>query len=127
MPTGLQPVPFGHSGTDPGIGQSSARWPPCRTRSHDGLMRDSHGEIHGGEIHGGEIHGGEIHGGDGPAVARRLGWDPSKLLHLSQSLNPEAPDVRAIVARHLDTIGHYPDPSAATSALAEAIGVDPAE
>lgn len=63
------------------------------------------------------------HGGDGPAIARVLGID---VLDLSQSLNPFAPDVAALVARHADAVGAYPDPGAATMLLAEAIGVDPA-
>jgi histidinol-phosphate/aromatic aminotransferase/cobyric acid decarboxylase-like protein len=62
------------------------------------------------------------HGGDGPALARALGID---VLDLSQSLNPVAPDVRPVVARHLDALAAYPDPGAATCALATAMGVDP--
>ena len=64
------------------------------------------------------------HGGDGPLVAAALGVAPADVLDLSQSLNPVAPDVAAVVARHLDAIGRYPDPDAATAALAGAIGVD---
>lgn len=64
------------------------------------------------------------HGGDGPAVAESLGLDPSELLDLSASLNPVAPDVASVVARHLDSLGHYPHPARATAVLAEAIGVD---
>ena len=66
------------------------------------------------------------HGGDGPAVARALGLDPGSLLDLSQNLNPFAPDVAGLAARHLDELRHYPDPAAATRLLAEAMGVDPA-
>jgi histidinol-phosphate/aromatic aminotransferase/cobyric acid decarboxylase-like protein len=62
------------------------------------------------------------HGGDGPALARALGID---VLDLSQSLNPVAPDVRPVVARHLDALAAYPDPGAATCALATAMGIDP--
>jgi histidinol-phosphate/aromatic aminotransferase/cobyric acid decarboxylase-like protein len=62
------------------------------------------------------------HGGDGPAIARALGID---VLDLSQSLNPVAPDVAPVVARHLDALGRYPDPTEATCALAGAMGVDP--
>lgn len=65
------------------------------------------------------------HGGDGPAVAAALGLDPSSMLDLSQSLNPFAPDVAALAAGRLASLRHYPDPGLATSALAEAIGVDP--
>lgn len=64
------------------------------------------------------------HGGDGAAVARALGLAPDEVVDLSMSLNPFAPDVAALAARHLDAVGRYPDASAATSALAEAIGVD---
>lgn len=66
------------------------------------------------------------HGGDGPAVARALGLDPAELLDLSQNMNPATPDVGALVTRHLDALGRYPDPRAATGLLAEALGVDPA-
>ena len=61
------------------------------------------------------------HGGDCPAIARALGID---VLDLSQSLNPFAPDVAAIVSDHLHAIRHYPDPVDATSLLAGVIGVD---
>lgn len=63
------------------------------------------------------------HGGDGPALARALGID---VLDLSQSLNPVAPDVAPLVARHLGALRRYPDPTLATSALATTMGVDPA-
>jgi histidinol-phosphate/aromatic aminotransferase/cobyric acid decarboxylase-like protein len=65
------------------------------------------------------------HGGDGPAVARALGLDPSDVLDLSLSLNPCAPDVTTVAARHLDALRDYPDPSIATRAFADAIGVEP--
>jgi histidinol-phosphate/aromatic aminotransferase/cobyric acid decarboxylase-like protein len=63
------------------------------------------------------------HGGDGAAIARALGID---VLDLSQSLNPVAPDVAPVVARHLGALGRYPDPTDATCALAGAMAVDPA-
>jgi histidinol-phosphate/aromatic aminotransferase/cobyric acid decarboxylase-like protein len=66
------------------------------------------------------------HGGDAPRLARALGCAPGDLLDLSQSLNPLAPPVAPLVARHLDALGHYPDAERATAALAEALGVDPA-
>lgn len=65
------------------------------------------------------------HGGDGEQIARALGLDPSSVLDLSQSLNPAAPDPRAIVALHLDAIGRYPNPARAHLALAETMKVDP--
>ena len=65
-----------------------------------------------------------VHGGDGPAVAEALGLDPSSVLDLSVSLNPFAPDVRALALGHLDALTRYPDPARATRALAAVIGVD---
>lgn len=65
-----------------------------------------------------------MHGGDGPAVATALGLDPASVLDLSISINPFAPDVRALARAHVDALAHYPDPGPATRALAAAIGVD---
>ncbi|MGB3761803.1 MAG: aminotransferase class I/II-fold pyridoxal phosphate-dependent enzyme [Ornithinimicrobium sp.] len=65
------------------------------------------------------------HGGDGPAVARALGLEPADLLDLSQTMNPFAPDVKVILRRHLDSVGHYPDPREATAMLADVMGVTP--
>jgi histidinol-phosphate/aromatic aminotransferase/cobyric acid decarboxylase-like protein len=64
------------------------------------------------------------HGGDGARLAAALGLDPAAVLDLSASLNPAAPDVGEVVAKHLDELYRYPDPSRATDALAEAMGVD---
>lgn len=64
------------------------------------------------------------HGGDGYAVAAALGVDPSSVLDLSVSLNPFAPDVRALALGHLDALRTYPYPEAATRALATAVGVE---
>ena len=66
------------------------------------------------------------HGGDGRRLAAALGLDPADVLDLSQSLNPVAPDAAEIVGKHLDAVGRYPDPAAATAALADAMEVDPA-
>lgn len=63
------------------------------------------------------------HGGDGSAIAAALGLDPAAVLDLSMSLNPFAPEVAPIVARHLDAISHYPDATMATAALAEALEI----
>lgn len=63
------------------------------------------------------------HGDDGPAVAAALGLAPGDLLDLAQTMNPVAPDVRPVVARHLDALGRYPDATAAAAALAAALGV----
>lgn len=57
------------------------------------------------------------HGGRG----HLLGVD----LDLSASLNPLAPDPTPIFARHLATVGDYPDDSSATAALADVLQVDP--
>nr|WP_306237706.1 aminotransferase class I/II-fold pyridoxal phosphate-dependent enzyme [Ornithinimicrobium sp. HY1745] len=65
------------------------------------------------------------HGGDGVAVARALGVDPRDLLDLSQNMNPFAPPVEPLVARHLDAVGRYPDPREATLLLAGVLGVAP--
>lgn len=56
-----------------------------------------------------------VHGGRATAHA----------LDLSASMNPVAPDPTPVVARHLDAVRRYPDPRAATRALAEAMEVDP--
>jgi len=54
-----------------------------------------------------------------------VGIDPAGILDLSASLNPVAPNVADVVRGHADSIARYPEPTAATSALATAIGVDP--
>jgi histidinol-phosphate/aromatic aminotransferase/cobyric acid decarboxylase-like protein len=64
------------------------------------------------------------HGGDGARLAAALGVDPGAVLDLSASLNPVAPDPGEVVAKHLDALGRYPDPAAATADLAGAMGVD---
>ncbi len=64
------------------------------------------------------------HGGDARAIASALGVDPRRMLDLSQSLNPAAPDPVPVLRRHLESLRSYPDPDAATAALAEAMGVD---
>jgi histidinol-phosphate/aromatic aminotransferase/cobyric acid decarboxylase-like protein len=66
------------------------------------------------------------HGGDGAQLAAALGIDPSTVLDLSASMNPCAPDVTALAARHLDALRRYPDATAATAATAAAIGVEAA-
>lgn len=65
------------------------------------------------------------HGGDASAVARALHLDPHSMLDLSVNLNPVAPDVRPVLARHLDAVASYPDPAAATAALAARLSVEP--
>ncbi len=64
------------------------------------------------------------HGGDGARVAAALGLDIAAVLDLSASMNPVAPDPASVVGRHLDALSRYPDPAAATEALAATIGVD---
>lgn len=61
------------------------------------------------------------HGGDGPRVAAALGLDPADVLDLSASLNPFAPDVPALVRRHLDMLRHYPDVDTAEALLADGL------
>ncbi len=63
------------------------------------------------------------HGGDGARLAAALGVDPAAVLDLSASLNPLAPDVGEVVAKHVDAAGRYPDPIAATAAVAAALAV----
>jgi len=69
------------------------------------------------------------HGGDGLRLATELGLDPASIIDLSASLNPFAPDVAARAATclraHPEVVTSYPDATAATDALAGAIGVDP--
>jgi histidinol-phosphate/aromatic aminotransferase/cobyric acid decarboxylase-like protein len=65
------------------------------------------------------------HGGDAERQARRLGVDPATILDLSLSLNPLAPDLGPLLARHLDAHRRYPDDGPTTEALAATIGVDP--
>jgi histidinol-phosphate/aromatic aminotransferase/cobyric acid decarboxylase-like protein len=65
------------------------------------------------------------HGGDAERVAAALGCDPAEILDLSASLNPEAPDLAALAAKRLDSLARYPDPEAATAAMAAALGTDP--
>lgn len=58
-------------------------------------------------------------------MARALGLDPAEVLDLSQTMNPFAPDVARLLARHLDAVRHYPDATAVTELLADVMGVDP--
>jgi len=46
----------------------------------------------------------------------------TEVLDLSVSLNPVAPQIESAVQRHLDALRTYPDPGAATEALADALG-----
>ncbi len=64
------------------------------------------------------------HGGDGPRIARALGIDPQSVIDLSQSPNPFAPDLAPVLARQLDSLRRYPDPTDSAGLLAETIGVD---
>ena len=64
------------------------------------------------------------HGGDAAGIAAALGLDPSCMLDLSVTLNPLAPPVAPVLARHLDDLRAYPDPATATDALAERLGVE---
>jgi histidinol-phosphate/aromatic aminotransferase/cobyric acid decarboxylase-like protein len=55
-------------------------------------------------------------------VAAALGLEASEILDLSASFNPDAPDVAALAKSQLDSLSRYPDPAAATAALAAALG-----
>ena len=63
------------------------------------------------------------HGGDGARIAAALGVDPDRILDLSASLNPFAPDVAALAARHLSALRRYPDVDRAEALLAQAVGI----
>jgi histidinol-phosphate/aromatic aminotransferase/cobyric acid decarboxylase-like protein len=65
------------------------------------------------------------HGGDVAAVAAALGCEPGEILDLSASFNPDAPDLVALAGGHLDSLGRYPDATAATAAMAAALGTSP--
>lgn len=69
------------------------------------------------------------HGGDSWQVAAALGVEAAELLDLSASTNPFAPDAATLLRRLLDrrpeVITRYPDASAATAALSDALGEDP--
>ena len=64
------------------------------------------------------------HGGDGRRLAEALGVDPSAVLDLSASLNPLAPRIGALLAEVVDEAGRYPDPTYATAAFADVLGVE---
>ena len=63
------------------------------------------------------------HGGDVGAVAAAIGCEPSEILDLSASFNPDAPDLTALAKSELDSLMRYPDATAATEAMAAALGV----
>jgi histidinol-phosphate/aromatic aminotransferase/cobyric acid decarboxylase-like protein len=65
------------------------------------------------------------HGGDAVRLADALGIAPGDVLDLSASLNPCAPDVAALIAAHASAVNRYPDADRATSALADAMNLDP--
>jgi histidinol-phosphate/aromatic aminotransferase/cobyric acid decarboxylase-like protein len=64
-----------------------------------------------------------VHGGDVTTVAAALGCEPSEILDLSASFNPDAPDLAALAKSELDSLARYPDATAATEAMAAALGV----
>ena len=65
------------------------------------------------------------HGGDAVRLAAALDRPVESVLDLSASLNPLAPDCRAVVAGALDHLHRYPDDASATDALAATLDVDP--
>ncbi len=66
------------------------------------------------------------HGDDAAAVAAALGVPVDAVLDLATTRNPVAPDVVAILPRHLEAVRRYPQAAGATAALADAMGVDAA-
>ena len=66
------------------------------------------------------------HGGAVAAVAAALGCEQSEILDLSASFNPDAPDLTALAKTELDSLSRYPDVTAATKAMAAALGTSPA-
>jgi histidinol-phosphate/aromatic aminotransferase/cobyric acid decarboxylase-like protein len=72
------------------------------------------------------IPGAGAHGGDGARVAAALGVEAGEVLDLSASLNPFAPDVAVLAARHLGALRRYPDVEVAERLVATMVGV-PAE
>ncbi|HEV7758201.1 MAG TPA: aminotransferase class I/II-fold pyridoxal phosphate-dependent enzyme [Acidimicrobiales bacterium] len=71
------------------------------------------------------IPGAGAHGGDGARVAAALGLPVDEVLDLSASLNPFAPDVAVLAARHLGALRRYPDVEAAERLVAQMVGVAP--
>jgi histidinol-phosphate/aromatic aminotransferase/cobyric acid decarboxylase-like protein len=70
---------------------------------------------------GGRMPAAAEHGGDVQRVAAALGCEPSDILDLSASFNPEAPDVATLAARRLGSLSRYPDATVATEAMAAAL------
>jgi histidinol-phosphate/aromatic aminotransferase/cobyric acid decarboxylase-like protein len=58
-------------------------------------------------------------------VAAALGLPVDEVLDLSASLNPFAPDVAVLAARHLGALRRYPDVEAAERLVAGMVGVEP--
>jgi histidinol-phosphate/aromatic aminotransferase/cobyric acid decarboxylase-like protein len=65
------------------------------------------------------------HGGDATRVAAWLQRPVEDVLDLSASLNPVAPELGAVLDDSRAAVRRYPDPAAATAALATALDVDP--
>lgn len=65
------------------------------------------------------------HGGDGARIAAALGLPPDRVLDLSASLNPVAPDVAQLAARHVGALRRYPDVDEAEVVVAEGLGLPP--
>jgi len=85
------------------------------------LPAGAHGAVPPAGAHGAVPPAG-AHGGDVMAVAAALGREPSGILDLSASLNPDAPDLTALAKTELDSLSRYPDSTAATEAMAAALG-----
>ena len=65
------------------------------------------------------------HGGDAEPLAHALGIGPDQILDLSMTMNPLAPDVATMVRDAAPSVHRYPNPSRASDALADALGVNP--
>lgn len=74
---------------------------------------------------GGSVPAAGAHGGDVELVAAALGCGPDEILDLSASFNPDAPDLAPLAAERLDSLGRYPDATAATAAMAAALRATP--
>jgi histidinol-phosphate/aromatic aminotransferase/cobyric acid decarboxylase-like protein len=84
---------------------------------------DTDGQVGVPPRRGGALPAPGPHGGDGARVAAALGLRADAVLDLSASLNPVAPDVAALVRRHLGELRRYPDVTSSTAALAAALDV----
>lgn len=64
------------------------------------------------------------HGGDALALAGALQVPVHEILDLSMTMNPLAPDIVPLLRDVADSVRRYPDEKCATTALADAIGIE---